>query len=174
MSTKIEINSKEPQSVILACNSWLDDLIVSIFKFPDFCFKTKEIRYITGLNIDDASRKVLVQSLVGCLNQIMCCTDSCRDRITLVFTHVPTPPITIVWVPTVIDPWQYRPWIKSSNWRHSSFLNSATRFLVYRPPMIYAASWLCAVEYSDIWLKLIFMVGSVERDGSSWSSARAI
>lgn len=73
-----------------------------------------------------------------------------------VLTYVPTPPSTIVWIPTVIDPWQYRPWFKSSNWRHSSFLNSATIFFVYLPPMTYAASGLCAVEYSDIWLKNVF------------------
>ena len=56
----------------------------------------------------------------------------------------------IVRVPTVIDPWSNRPLFKSSNCAHWSFRNSATRFGVYLPPIMYAASGLLAVEYLEI------------------------
>lgn len=47
-------------------------------------------------------------------------------------------------------------WIKVFSRFHLSFRNSATRFKVLVPPIMYAASGLWAVEYSDILLKWSF------------------
>ena len=69
------------------------------------------------------------------------------------WTYVPAPPTIMVWSPIVIDPWRYRAWIKVFSKFHLSFRNSATRFKVLVPPIMYAALGLWAVEYSDILLK---------------------
>ena len=45
-----------------------------------------------------------------------------------------------------IDPWEERPLVKVPSWRQAPFLNSAMTSSVYRPPIIYAASDVDAVE----------------------------
>ena len=82
-------------------------------------------------------------------------TSRCTQPIELIITHsfIAYPPIIIVSAPTVIEPCRYRPCFKSSSLCHWSSLNCATRFGVEVPPIIYAASGLCAVEYSEIRLE---------------------
>ena len=68
------------------------------------------------------------------------------------------PPTIIVRVPTVIDPWLFRPLFKSSNGAHWSFRNSATRFWVNWPPIMYAAWGVLAVEYCEIRLNKVVIL----------------
>ena len=64
------------------------------------------------------------------------------------------PPIIIVRSSINNEPCEDLPLFKFSSRRHWLSLNSATTFAEYLPPIMYAASVVDAVEYSEIRLKL--------------------
>ena len=49
VAAKVEINGEQPNtnSILVLCQSWIDDFVVSIFQLPDFRWRTEEnfIRY---------------------------------------------------------------------------------------------------------------------------------
>ena len=55
-----------------------------------------------------------------------------------------------------------------ANWVHLSSLNSATRFRVWWPPIMYAASGLLAVEYSEIRLSKVIILCCELMTGIFW------
>ena len=41
VAAKIEINSVKASSKIVIRQGWSDNLVISVFQFPDFCFKAR-------------------------------------------------------------------------------------------------------------------------------------
>ena len=47
VATKAEVNGEQSNTltIVVLCQSWVDDFVASIFQLPDFSWNTKNMRY---------------------------------------------------------------------------------------------------------------------------------